>query len=41
MLVAAAAITIVLLAVGYTYFVAMLASIYNQLAGSAPGRTNE
>jgi hypothetical protein len=27
----------VLLAVGYTYFVAMLAAVYNQLAGPAPG----
>jgi hypothetical protein len=27
----------VLLAVGYTYFVAMLAAVYGQLVGSAPG----
>jgi hypothetical protein len=27
----------VLLAIGYTYFVAMLAAIYRQLAGEAPG----
>jgi hypothetical protein len=30
----------VLLAVAYTYFVAMLAAVYNQLAGSAPGPSN-
>lgn len=31
----------VLLAVAYTYFVAMLAAVYNQLVGAAPGAANE